>query len=133
MNNEVFERVFERIEYFYDIHMNSYHVKIANLAFEEYSYLFLEIIRQGGEEWLKDHLETIENKGLLIRILIFFTVIDLEWAKQTFKRLVDETPSKGSDSMPTVWNNFVAENYLSANKMNLSKINSKRKLGLKFQ
>lgn len=130
MYKEVFDRIYSRIEYFYDIHMNSYHTEIANLAYEEYAGLFLEIISKDGFDLLKDQVSYIENRELLIKILIFSTVVDLEWAKSTYKQLIDDHPFVGSNTRPTIWNNFVDNNYLQSIKEFLTRIDKKRNLGL---
>lgn len=129
MDKKTFDRIFARIEYFYDIHMNSHHVKIANLAYEEYAALFLELIGLGGKDILMTHLKLYKNRELIIRVLIFATAIDLEWAKSAYIELIEKSPKRGTDLRPTVWNNFVDENYLNATKEFLSKINLKRNLG----
>lgn len=130
MDKNTFDRIFARIEYFYDIHMNSHHVKIANLAYEECAALFLEIISLKGEELLKNKIQSIKDKDLVKRILIFLTAIDLEWAKSTYMTLIDNKPVTGSDIRPTIWNNFIDSKYLKSTREFLFKINRQRKLEL---
>lgn len=128
MDDSTFNRMFERIEYFFDIHMNSYHVQIANLAYEEYIVIMLEIIALDGWEKLIDKIERLENRDLQLRLLTLLTPIDLEFCKKLYKKYLDEGVPEYLKRQPLAWKNFVDPEYLDAAKKLLSELDEKRKI-----
>jgi hypothetical protein len=130
MDKEIFNNLFERIEFFFNIHMFSFHSKIANLAYEEYIRLILKIIKLDGLDLLKQKILMIENYKLKQKLLILLTPVDLEFCKSTYQHYLNQRNPIFIENQPLAWNNFVDKQYLSATKELLKKINKKYKIGL---
>ncbi|MFT6338461.1 MAG: hypothetical protein ACJATI_005235 [Halioglobus sp.] len=128
MEDRVFNKIFERIVYFYDIHKNSHHAKIANLSYEEYIGLLLEIINDGGWKLLKKEIEGLSDRKFQQRLITLLTPIDFDCCKSLYKRYLDKNVPEYMESEPYGWKNFTDEEYILGARELLQKVAKKRKI-----
>ena len=91
MGTKRFNKQFERIKYYEDIHHNVDVAKIANLAYEEMIKSFIEIVTlDGGLDFIKSKLKSEENSRLVRKLLGFILAFDRKFAIEFYASKVKQ-------------------------------------------
>ena len=133
MDKKLFERYFDGIVRYWKItKLANDNVKIGNLAADEMIYFLIVLINEGGIGLLKKRILVLDDRKLQQRLLISLTPFDLDFAKSTYKKYLDEKVHEYIENQPLAWNNFVDDIYLRSSRDLIDKVASKKKIKIDF-
>lgn len=88
MNKQQYDRLFDRFNFYNDVHYNADVSKIANLANEEKLKSLLEIVYLNGLFYLKEKVEELKDSRTISNLLIIIGPFDKDYSIMRYIKLI---------------------------------------------